>query len=150
MDEEDIRMIDVGQKDDTDRQALASGSIEMTQSTLQKVLSGDLVKGNVIAAAKTAGIMAAKRTSDLLPLCHPLPINNVEVEIDPEDSKLTVQVKVSYRGKTGVEMEALTGCSVALLTIYDMVKNVEKSMRINDVKLVEKSGGKSGHWKRNS
>src|SRR6056297_1919113 len=150
MDEEDIRMIDVGQKDDTDRQALASGSIEMTQSTLQKVLSGDLVKGNVIAAAKTAGIMAARRTSDLLPLCHPLPINNVEVEIDPEDSKLTVQVKVSYRGKTGVEMEALTGCSVALLTIYDMVKNVEKSMRINDVKLVEKSGGKSGHWKRNS
>lgn len=150
MDEEDIRMIDVGQKDDTERQALASGSIEMTESTLRKVISGDLIKGNVIAAAKTAGIMAAKRTSDLLPLCHPLPINNVEVEIESEDSKLTVQVKVSYCGKTGVEMEALTGCSVALLTIYDMVKNVEKSMRINDLKLIEKSGGKSGYWKRNS
>jgi len=146
--EEEVKMIDVGKKDDTDREALASGSIKMKRETREKVLSGDLVKGNVLAVARTAGIMAAKRTSDLLPLCHPLPITNVEIDIEPVDSGLSVEVKVNYRGKTGVEMEALTGCAVALLTIYDMVKNEQRGMEIAGIKLQEKSGGQSGDWRR--
>lgn len=145
---EEVRMIDVGDKDDTDREARASGSIEMTEDTREKVLSGELAKGNVLAVARTAGIMAAKKTSELLPLCHPLPITNVDIDIQPTDSGFTVEVTVCYRGKTGVEMEALTGCSVALLTIYDMVKSEEKGMEIREVKLLEKSGGQSGDWKR--
>ncbi|MFP4631532.1 MAG: cyclic pyranopterin monophosphate synthase MoaC [Candidatus Acetothermia bacterium] len=148
MSQEDVRMIDVGDKDDTNREAVAVGSIEMKDETRKKVLNGELVKGNVLSVARTAGIMAAKRTSDLLPLCHPLPINNVEVDIKPDTTGLAVEVTVNYRGKTGVEMEALTGCSVALLTIYDMVKNEERGMVVREVKLTEKSGGQSGHWKR--
>jgi len=148
MSQEDVRMIDVGDKDDTNREAVAVGSIEMEDETREKVLNGELVKGNVLSVARTAGIMAAKRTSDLLPLCHPLPINNVEVDIESGDYGLSVEVSVNYRGKTGVEMEALTGCSVALLTIYDMVKNEERGMVVREVKLMEKSGGRSGHWKR--
>jgi len=149
MNEEEVRMIDVGDKDDTDREARASGSIEMSEETREKVLSGDLVKGNVLAVARTAGIMAAKKTSELLPLCHPLSITNVDIDIEPGDSGLTAEVTVNYRGKTGVEMEALTGCSVALLTIYDMAKSEEKGMEIRDIKLLEKSGGQSGDWERN-
>lgn len=150
MNEEEVRMIDVGDKDDTDREARASGTIEMSEGTREKVLSGELAKGNVLAVARTAGIMAAKRTSELLPLCHPLPITNVDIDIEPGDTGLTAEVAVNYRGKTGVEMEALTGCSVALLTIYDMAKSEEKGMKINDIKLLEKSGGQSGDWKRSS
>lgn len=145
---DDVKMIDVGDKSDTDREAIATGSIEMSPQTREKVVSGELVKGNVLSVARTAGIMAAKKTSELLPLCHPLPITNVEVDIVPDNSGLSVKVRVNYRGKTGVEMEALTGCSVALLTIYDMVKNQERGMRIKEVKLLEKSGGQSGDWKR--
>ncbi|MFW6048932.1 MAG: cyclic pyranopterin monophosphate synthase MoaC [Candidatus Bipolaricaulota bacterium] len=141
-------MIDVGSKDDTDREAVAGGRIDIEAEALEKVMAGELTKGNVIAAAKTAGIMAAKRTSSLLPLCHPLPINNVDVDVEPYESGLYVEVTVNYRGKTGVEMEALTGCSVALLTIYDMVKNEDKRMVIGEVKLLRKTGGKSGDWKR--
>lgn len=148
MSQEDVRMIDVGDKDETNREAVAVGSIEMKDETREKVLNGELVKGDVLSVARTAGIMAAKRTSDLLPLCHPLPINNVEVDIESGDYGLSVEVSVNYRGKTGVEMEALTGCSVALLTIYDMVKNEERGMVVREVKLMEKSGGRSGHWKR--
>lgn len=148
MNEEEVRMIDVGDKDDTDREAIAAGAIEMTEETREKVLSGELVKGNVLAVARTAGIMAAKKTSDLLPLCHPLPITNVDVDIEPGNAGLSVEVRVNYRGKTGVEMEALTGCTVALLTIYDMVKNEEKGMKIGEVKLLKKSGGQSGDWNR--
>lgn len=148
MSEKDVRMIDVGDKDDTDREARASGSIEMSEETREKVLSGELEKGNVVAVARTAGIMAAKKTSELLPLCHPLPITNVDVDIEPSDPGFTVEVTVNYRGKTGVEMEALIGCSIALLTIYDMVKSEEKGMEIREVKLLEKSGGQSGDWKR--
>lgn len=146
--EHDVKMIDVGDKSDTDREAVAAGYIEMSPQTREKVVSGELVKGNVLSVARTAGIMAAKKTSELLPLCHPLPITNVEVDIEPDNSGLSVEVRVNYRGKTGVEMEALTGCSVALLTIYDMVKNQERGMRIKEVKLLEKSGGQSGDWKR--
>lgn len=145
---DDVKMIDVGDKSDTDREAVAAGYIEMSPQTREKVVSGELVKGNVLSVARTAGIMAAKKTSELLPLCHPLPITNVEVDIVPDNSGLSVEVRVNYRGKTGVEMEALTGCSVALLTIYDMVKNQERGMRIKEVKLLEKSGGRSGDWKR--
>lgn len=145
--EHDVKMIDVGDKSDTDREAVAAGYIEMSPQTREKVVSGELVKGNVLSVARTAGIMAAKKTSELLPLCHPLPITNVEVDIEPDNSGLSVEVRVNYRGKTGVEMEALTGCSVALLTIYDMVKNQERGMRIKEVKLLEKSGGQSGDWK---
>ncbi|MBS3812774.1 MAG: cyclic pyranopterin monophosphate synthase MoaC [Candidatus Acetothermia bacterium] len=141
-------MIDVGSKNDTDREAVAGGRIDIEAEALEKVMAGELTKGNVIAAAKTAGIMAAKRTSSLLPLCHPLPINNVDVDVEPYESGLYVEVTVNYRGKTGVEMEALTGCSVALLTIYDMVKNEDKRMVIGEVKLLRKTGGKSGDWKR--
>lgn len=148
MSQEDVRMIDVGDKADTDREAVAVGSIEMEEETRKKVLNGELVKGNVLSVARTAGIMAAKRTSDLLPLCHPLPINNVDVDIESGEYGLSVEVSVNYCGKTGVEMEALTGCSVALLTIYDMVKNEERGMVVREVKLMEKSGGQSGHWKR--
>ncbi|MBS3786964.1 cyclic pyranopterin monophosphate synthase MoaC, partial [Candidatus Bipolaricaulota bacterium] len=146
--EEEVRMIDVGDKDDTNREARASGTLEMSGETREKVLSGELVKGNVFAVARTAGIMAAKKTSELLPLCHPLPITNVDIDIEPVESGLTAEVTVNYRGKTGVEMEALTGCSVALLTIYDMAKSEEKGMKIKDIKLLEKSGGQSGDWKR--
>ncbi|MFW6111757.1 MAG: cyclic pyranopterin monophosphate synthase MoaC [Candidatus Bipolaricaulota bacterium] len=145
---DDVKMIDVGDKPDTDREAIATGSIEMKPETREKVISGELVKGNVLSVARTAGIMAAKKTSELLPLCHPLPISNVEVDIEPGNSGLSVKARVNYRGKTGVEMEALTGCSVALLTIYDMVKNQERGMKIKEVKLIEKSGGQSGNWKR--
>jgi len=145
---DDVKMIDVGDKSDTDREAVAAGHIEMSTQTREKVVSGELVKGNVLSVARTAGIMAAKKTSELLPLCHPLPITNVEVDIEPDNSGLYVEVTVNYRGKTGVEMEALTGCSVALLTIYDMVKNRERGMKIKEVKLIEKSGGQSGNWER--
>jgi cyclic pyranopterin phosphate synthase len=150
MNEEEVRMIDVSDKDDTEREARASGTIEMSEGTREKVLSGELAKGNVLAVARTAGIMAAKKTSELLPLCHPLPITNVDIDIEPGDAGLTAEVVVNYRGKTGVEMEALTGCSVALLTIYDMAKSEEKGMKIDDIKLLEKSGGQSGDWKRSS
>lgn len=145
---EDVRMINVGDKNDTDREATASGIIEMSEETKEKILSGKLKKGNVFAVARTAGIMSAKKTSELLPLCHPLPITNVDVDIEPVESGISVEVTVNYRGKTGVEMEALIGCSIALLTIYDMSKSEEKGMKIREVKLLEKSGGQSGDWKR--
>ncbi len=145
---EDVRMINVGDKDDTDREASASGIIEMSEETREKILSGKLEKGNVFAVARTAGIMGAKKTSELLPLCHPLPITNVDVDIKPVETGVSVEVTVNYRGKTGVEMEALTGCTIALLTIYDMSKSEEKGMKIREVKLLEKSGGQSGDWKR--
>ena len=148
MGEGEVRMIDVGDKDDTERRAVAAGRIKMGEGTREKILSGELKKGNVIAVARTAGIMAAKKTSELLPLCHPLPITNVDVDIEPSSSGFVVEVGVDYRGKTGVEMEALTGCTVALLTIYDMAKSEEKGMTLNEVGLLEKSGGQSGDWKR--
>ena len=148
MGEGEVRMIDVGDKDDTERRAVAAGRIKMGEGTREKILSGELKKGNVLAVARTAGIMAAKKTSELLPLCHPLPITNVDVDIEPSSSGFVVEVGVDYLGKTGVEMEALTGCTVALLTIYDMAKSEEKGMTLNEVGLLEKSGGQSGDWKR--
>ena len=143
------RMVDVGSKDDTERFASASGTIAMKPETLAMVMSGQAKKGDVLATARIAGIMAAKKTSDLIPLCHPLALTQVTVDIAEDKALpgLTVTATAKLKGKTGVEMEALTACSVALLTIYDMAKAVDRGMVIGDIRVTEKSGGKSGHWK---
>ena len=147
----EARMVDVSQKPATERIAVAQGRVVMAKETLALVLSGNAKKGDVLGAARIAGIMAAKKTHELIPLCHPLPVSKVEVEITPqqEPPALVVQATVKVTGQTGVEMEALTAVSVACLTIYDMVKAVERGMRIEDIHLVEKRGGKSGHFRAN-
>jgi len=145
----EARMVDVSEKSATERVAIAEGRVVMKRETLELVLSGNAKKGDVLGAARIAGIMAAKKTSDLIPLCHPLPISKAEVEIEP-DTKLPglrVRATVKVTGPTGVEMEALTAVSVACLTIYDMVKAAEKEMRIEGIRVLEKSGGKSGPWR---
>ena len=143
------RMVDVSAKDDTERVALAKGSIDMQPATLALIRAGGLEKGDVLAVARVAGIMAAKRTSELIPMCHPLMLTSVKVEFDfpasdAESAFIGITATVKTRGKTGVEMEALTAVSIAALTIYDMAKAVDRAMRIQDVRLVRKSGGKSG------
>ena len=145
----EARMVDVSAKAVTERVAIAEGRVLMKLKTLDIVRSGNAKKGDVLGAARIAGIMAAKRTHELIPLCHPLPITQVEVDAVP-DAKLPgvrVSARVKVSGQTGVEMEALTAVSVACLTIYDMVKAVERGMRIEGIRLVEKSGGKSGHFR---
>jgi cyclic pyranopterin phosphate synthase len=144
----EARMVDVSEKAATERMAVAEGKVRMTRETLDLVLSGDAKKGDVLGAARIAGIMAAKKTSDLIPLCHPLPLTKTEVEIavDSDLPGLLVRATVKVSGPTGVEMEALTAVSVACLTIYDMVKAVERGMRIEGIRLLEKTGGKSGAW----
>lgn len=142
-------MVDVSAKPATERVAVAEGRVLMKSGTLAIVRKGDAKKGDVLGAARIAGIMAAKRTHELIPLCHPLPITQVEVDVVP-DAKLpgvAVTARVKVAGKTGVEMEALTAVSVACLTVYDMVKAVERGMRIEGIRLVEKSGGRSGHYR---
>jgi cyclic pyranopterin monophosphate synthase len=149
----EARMVDVSAKPATERVAVAEGRVTMTAPTLDLVLSGNAKKGDVLGAARIAGIMAAKKTSELIPLCHPLPITKVEVEIEPNSastgalSGLVVRATVKVTGQTGVEMEALTAVSVACLTIYDMVKAVERGMRIEGIRLLEKRGGKSGTYR---
>jgi cyclic pyranopterin phosphate synthase len=142
------RMVDVGDKAETSRTAIAEGRIVMAPATLALIVDGRAPKGDVIATARIAGIMAAKRTSELIPLCHPLMLSKVTLDIEPDEAlpgfRVTATVRVT--GKTGVEMEALTAVSVTLLTIYDMAKAVEKGMRIEAIRLLEKEGGKSGHW----
>ena len=143
------RMVDVSTKAASERVAVAEGKVVMTRATLDLVLSDNAKKGDVLGAARIAGIMAAKKTSELIPLCHPLPIARAEIEIEP-DAKLPglrVRATVKVTGPTGVEMEALTAVSVACLTIYDMVKAAEKGMRIEGIRLLEKTGGKSGAWR---
>lgn len=142
-------MVDVGDKPATERIAIAEGRVVMTKSTLKLVLDGNAKKGDVIGAARIAGIMAAKRTHELIPLCHPLALSKVELDIAPDQKLPGLQVRatVKVKGPTGVEMEALTAVSVACLTIYDMVKAVERGMRIEGIRLIEKLGGKSGHYK---
>ena len=142
-------MVDVGGKADTERMAIAKGEIVMRPETLRAIAEGSVPKGDVLAVAQVAGIMAAKRTPDLIPLCHPLLLTKVDVEfeIDEEASRIEITATVRCRGKTGVEMEALSAVSVAALTIYDMAKAVEKTMRIGNIRLVRKSGGKSGDWR---
>ena len=146
MESEQINMIDVTQKKATERQAIAEGKVQMKSSTLELIRKGELEKGNVLAVAKTAGIMAAKETHRLIPLCHPLQLTHITVEFNlPEESNyVEITVSVKGLGKTGFEMEALVAVSVSALTIYDMCKAVDKSMIIGEIRLVRKSGGKSG------
>jgi len=141
-------MVDVTAKGATERMAVAEGRVIMSKATLDRVLEGNALKGDVLGVARLAGIMAAKRTHGLIPLCHPLPITKVEIEIDPEHSfpGFLVRATVKVTAQTGVEMEALVAASIACLTIYDMVKAIEKGMRIEGVRLLEKTGGKSGPW----
>ncbi len=148
----EARMVDVSAKATTERVAIAEGKVIMRRETLDLVLEGNALKGDVLGAARLAGIMAAKRTHGLIPLCHPLPITKVEIEINPEHALpgFLVQATVKVSGQTGVEMEALTAVSIACLTIYDMVKAVERGMRIEGIRLLEKSGGKSGTWRAES
>jgi cyclic pyranopterin monophosphate synthase len=144
------RMVDVGAKAVTTRIAIAEGAVKMAAKTLALIISGNAKKGDVIATARIAGIMAAKRTHELIPLCHPLALSSVVVDIDPDASLpgLRVRATTKVAGQTGVEMEALTAVSVACLTIYDMAKAVDRGMEITGVRLVEKRGGRSGSWKR--
>jgi cyclic pyranopterin phosphate synthase len=144
----EARMVDVTEKGATERIAIAEGRVLMRKETLDIVLAGNAMKGDVLGAARLAGIMAAKRTHGLIPLCHPLPLSKVEIDINPEHSLpgFLVQSTVKVTAKTGVEMEALTAVSIACLTIYDMVKAVERGIRIEGIRLLHKSGGKSGEW----
>ena len=145
----EARMVDVSAKAVTARVAVAEGRVVMTAATLDLVLSGNAKKGDVLGAARIAGIMAGKRTHELIPLCHPLPISKIAVDIVPDRKLpgLIVRATAHVTGQTGVEMEALTAVSVACLTIYDMVKAVERGMRIEGIRLIEKSGGKSGRYR---
>ena len=145
----EARMVDVTEKPDTDRVAVAQGAVVMRAETLALIRAGDMKKGDVLGAARIAGIMAAKRTHELIPLCHPLALTGVEVEITPDEALpgLKVRARARVKGATGVEMEALTAVSVACLTIYDMAKAVDRAMRVEGIRLIEKSGGKSGHWR---
>ncbi len=143
-------MVDVGDKPVTERVALASGSIRMQAGTLEMILAGGHKKGDVLGVARIAGIMAAKRTAELVPLCHPLPLTNVSIEFTPDThlQEIRCTATTKTRGQTGVEMEALCAVQLALLTVYDMCKAVDRGMVIESVRLEEKSGGRSGHWRR--
>jgi cyclic pyranopterin monophosphate synthase len=144
----EARMVDVSDKAATDRVAIAEGRVRMAAPTLTAILAGDAKKGDVIGAARIAGIMAAKKTADLIPLCHPVGLTKVSVDIAPDQALpgLTVRAEARCVGQTGVEMEAMTAVSVACLTIYDMAKAIDRGMSIESVKLIEKRGGKSGLW----
>ena len=152
----DVRMVDVSAKAETQRIAVAEGFIAMHQETLDLITSGQAAKGDVLACARVAGIMASKRTSDLIPMCHPLNITKAKVECEPvfagqrEDGRVGINVTTTcgVTGKTGIEMEALTAASVACLTVYDMCKAVDRGMEIMDVRLLKKDGGKTGLWLR--
>jgi len=141
------RMVDVGGKPQTARSATASGRIRMSHDALVAVRDGSGPKGDVLAAARVAGIMAAKKTGELIPLCHPLALDAVTVDFTFEDDGIRVNARASLTGRTGVEMEALVAASLALLTIYDMAKAIDKGMVVEEVRLLEKTGGKSGDWK---
>ncbi len=143
-------MVDVGDKPATRRRAVAEGCIEMQAATLEQILEGGHRKGDVLGVARIAGIMASKRTADLIPLCHPIPITRVTVDFEPEPEagRIHCRAMVETTAPTGVEMEALTAVQIALLTIYDMCKSMDRGMTLQHVRLVEKSGGRSGHWRR--
>jgi cyclic pyranopterin phosphate synthase len=145
------RMVDVSSKDVTHREALATGCVVMAPATLDLIVRGRAAKGDVLAAARIAGIMAAKRTGDLIPLCHPLGLESVTVTLSPSPpDRLVIAARSIVDGRTGVEMEALTAVAVAALTVYDMCKAVDRSMEITDIRLEEKSGGRSGHYRRDA
>ena len=146
----EAHMVDVGAKDVTHRMALAEGTILMQPDTLARIKAGDHKKGDVLGIARVAGIMAAKKTADLVPLCHPLALTKVEIDLTPQDEPPAVhcRARVETRGQTGVEMEALNAVQVSLLTVYDMCKAVDRAMTMESVRLLEKAGGRSGHWVR--
>jgi cyclic pyranopterin phosphate synthase len=142
-------MVDVSAKDITRRRAVGRGVLRMTPATLQRILEGSVAKGDVLAAARLAGVMAAKRTADLIPLCHPLPLDAVQIDFRREaGDRLAIEATVVVTARTGAEMEALTAVTIAGLTVYDMCKAVDRGMELSEVCLVEKSGGRSGDWKR--
>jgi cyclic pyranopterin phosphate synthase len=145
-----VRMVDVSEKADTLRTAMARGKISMSPETFEKIRSQSVKKGNVLETARIAGVMAAKKTADLIPMCHPLNITHAAVDFFPEaeESAFRIEAVVRLTGQTGVEMEALTAVSVAALTVYDMCKSYDRAMTISGIQLVEKSGGKSGHYVR--
>lgn len=157
-DKGDVRMVDVSAKPDTERVAIAEGFISMNQATLDLIVTGQAAKGDVLACARVAGVMGAKQTSSLIPMCHPLNITKAKVECTPvregdrEDGRVGIHVTTTcgVTGKTGIEMEALTAVSIACLTVYDMCKAVDRGMEIMDVRLLKKDGGKSGLWERTS
>ena len=144
----DAQMVDVSDKAETTRVAVARGAVEMAPDTLALIAEGRARKGDVLAVARLAGIMAAKRTADLIPLCHPLPLSSVSLELscDARTSRVEIEARVKTTGRTGVEMEALTALTVAQLTVYDMVKAVDRGMKLIDARVVLKEGGKSGRW----
>jgi cyclic pyranopterin phosphate synthase len=146
----EAHMVDVGDKAITQRTAVTEGYIEMQPETLKLIVGGGHQKGDVLAVARIAGIMASKKTAELIPLCHPLPLTHVEIQLNPEigSNRIRCQTTVKTNGQTGVEMEALNATQIALLTIYDMCKAVDRGMVIQSVRLLEKDGGKSGHWQR--
>ncbi|MDQ2695291.1 MAG: cyclic pyranopterin monophosphate synthase MoaC [Pseudomonadota bacterium] len=146
----EARMVDVGGKDETRRVAVAEGLIRMQPATLRQIAAGGHAKGDVLGIARIAGIMGAKRTAGLIPLCHPLPLTRVEIDLTlrPEAAAVHCRAQVETRARTGVEMEALTAVQVALLTVYDMCKAADRGMTIDGVRLLEKSGGRSGPWRR--
>jgi cyclic pyranopterin monophosphate synthase len=148
----EAHMVDVGEKAITQRTAITEGYIEMQPETLQLIIKGEHKKGDVLAIARIAGIMASKKTADLIPLCHPLFLTHVEINLTPEtkNNRVRCQTTVKTQAQTGVEMEALTATSCALLTIYDMCKGIDRGMRIQAIQLLEKAGGKSGHWQRHT
>lgn len=148
----EAHMVDVGDKNQTHRVAVCEGLITMEAETLAKILQGDHKKGDVLGIARIAGIMAAKKTSDLIPLCHPLALTHIDIKFTPNtaDNNIYCTCQVETRGQTGVEMEALTAIQVALLTIYDMCKAVDRGMTMTGIRLIEKKGGKSGHWVQNT
>ncbi len=145
----EVHMVDVGDKDVTRRTAVAEGWIVMQPATLERIVAGAHAKGDVLGVARLAGVMGAKRTADLIPLCHPLALTRVAVDLHPapERNAVRCQATVETHGRTGVEMEALTAVQIALLTVYDMCKAVDRSMTLTDIRLLEKAGGKSGHWR---
>ena len=146
-DQGNARMVNIGGKAESQRLAVAEGRIAMSAAALAAIRDGSVPKGDVLAAARIAGIMAAKKTAELIPLCHPLALDAVAVDFALEADGVRVTASASLTGRTGVEMEAMTAVSVALLTIYDMAKAIDKCMVISDIRLIEKRGGKSGHWK---
>jgi len=146
----DAKMVDVTGKAETDRVARAGGSIRMKTETLASIIGNSVAKGDVLSVAKVAGIMAAKRTAELIPLCHPLLLGEIKVVLIPDRALPGIRCEATVRtkGQTGVEMEAITAVAVALITVYDMAKAIDKDMQINDICLLEKAGGRSGHWQR--
>lgn len=146
-DQGNARMVDVGSKVETQRLAIASGHIAMSKEALAAIQAGNAPKGDVLGTARIAGIMAAKKTSDLIPMCHPLPLDAVNIDFSFENGGIRATATASLTGKTGVEMEAITAACLSLITIYDMAKALDKTMRIGDVRLIEKRGGKSGIWR---